>query len=201
MVLTCIASCGKSDGGGSTMSTDISPVSLYIKEEGKVISLGLNYSDIDAELNLPVAKSETHDSLTMVQYGDAMKDNLIQIGFVDDKASLFILTQFSGKKYYTNSGLTIGASNVDFWKMYDVPDDMSYNDKMDARDYYAFLIVEDNGDYSTSIIGDSRVTSSAFSNYYCMYVMIDNKSFSCDVNKIVIGTPEAIKIYESWDIY
>jgi hypothetical protein len=193
--MICVTSCEINNGGGLAVPEDYSPVSLLIKEEGKVISLGLNYSDIEAVLGSPTGESETHGSLLLQQYGDVMQDDLIRIGFIDDKASLFVLTQFSGKKFYTDSGMTIGTSNTDFWTLYNVPDEMSYNDKIDARDFYMFQIFKDDEEYRISLVGENKANIDTSAGYY-MYVMIDYKNLSCDVNKIVIGTPEALELYD-----
>ena len=119
---TCFSLYRKNEGVGSMIQESISPVSLFLRKEGKVISLGSSSSDIEAVLGSPNGESETHGDLIVLQYGDVMGDALIHIGFIDDKASLFIRNLFSGKRFYTDLGLTIGTSNINFWKMYDVPD-------------------------------------------------------------------------------
>ena len=196
LMTSCFFSCRKNEGVGSISKENISPVSLLLKKEGEVISLGSSRSDIEAVLGSPNGEPNTHGDLIVLQYGDVMGDDLIHIGFIDDKASLFILNLFSGKRFYTDLGLTIGTPNVNFWKMYDIPDYMSHKDKMDVRDSCAFRIVEENDAYNLSIVGDDEEIGRDISeSLFYMYVSIDYKNFSCDVNGISIVTSEALQLY------
>lgn len=179
------------------MPENMSPISLYAKEEGKMLSLNMDLSEIESVLGSPEGEPEVYDGITVFTYGDVVNRGRIFAGFKEDKACLIVLTQLSGKNFYTDLGMTTGTSDEEFWKMYGVPDHMSYQDSGDARNSYTFAIREENGAYTVAIVEDAGIEGSNSSANYYMQVNIGYKNFNNNIDGLLIGTPEAIQSYRA----
>jgi len=180
---------------------NLSSTSILKTDSQQIISLGMDLNKINTLLGLPSDTIQNSGNLLILVYGDHFTNN-IKIGFKNNTSVLFKLNQFSGEKFKINKGVKIGMTDVDFWKTYNIPDDMSYHDKQDVRGVYIFKIWNKNKMQNLTLLNDQMLEKNedekTAEDLYYLDIRIDYKNFSNSIKDILICHSDFFQEYRNY---